>query len=199
MNRLQIDFLRHGEPEGGRRYRGHGVDDPLSNLGWQQMWAAVGQKRPWDVVISSPMQRCLSFAQALAAQQALSVVVEPDFREVGFGLWEGKNAQEIRQNDHDALVNFYRDPIAHRPPNAEPLDHFRQRVGRALQQLMDSPAGQHILVVAHAGVMRAVISWMLNAPLSHLYRVDIANAAWLKLTTHPERPPMIRLHGPTLD
>jgi len=35
-----IDLLRHGEPEGGVRYRGDGVDDPLSARAWKQMWAA---------------------------------------------------------------------------------------------------------------------------------------------------------------
>ena len=30
-----VDFIRHGEPEGGRRYRGNAVDDVLSEKGWQ--------------------------------------------------------------------------------------------------------------------------------------------------------------------
>jgi len=34
--------MRHGEPVGGRAYRGHSIDDPLSEKGWQQMWDAVG-------------------------------------------------------------------------------------------------------------------------------------------------------------
>ena len=36
-----IDLIRHGEPVGGRKYRGQ-TDDPLSEKGWAQMWAAVG-------------------------------------------------------------------------------------------------------------------------------------------------------------
>jgi len=28
-----IDLLRHGEPVGGKRYRGQ-IDDPLSEKGW---------------------------------------------------------------------------------------------------------------------------------------------------------------------
>ena len=53
-----IDLLRHGEPEGGRAYRGHSIDDPLSETGWQQMWAAVGYHKPWEQIVSSPLQRC---------------------------------------------------------------------------------------------------------------------------------------------
>ena len=32
-----IDLIRHGEPVGGRRYRGGRMDDPLSEKGWAQM------------------------------------------------------------------------------------------------------------------------------------------------------------------
>ncbi|MGH8626386.1 MAG: hypothetical protein ACREYC_14335 [Gammaproteobacteria bacterium] len=35
-----IDLRRHGEAEGGARYRGS-TDDPLTAEGWAQMWAAV--------------------------------------------------------------------------------------------------------------------------------------------------------------
>ena len=41
-----IDLIRHGEPEGGRAFRGHSIDDPLSEKGWQQMW---------DVLAKSPL------------------------------------------------------------------------------------------------------------------------------------------------
>ena len=48
-----IDLLRHGEPLGGRRYRGQ-RDDPLSEQGWRQMRASVGGYREWQAVVSSP-------------------------------------------------------------------------------------------------------------------------------------------------
>ncbi len=52
----QIDVIRHGEPVGGRRYRGHGVDDPLSEKGWQQMWKAVADRSDWQHIAA---RRCL--------------------------------------------------------------------------------------------------------------------------------------------
>ncbi len=30
--KTRIDIIRHGEPVGGRRYRGHGVDDSLTDI-----------------------------------------------------------------------------------------------------------------------------------------------------------------------
>ena len=59
-----IDLLRHGEPIGGRRYRGH-IDDPLSEYGWSEMWHAVSGETPWQQIITSPLRRCREFAEAL--------------------------------------------------------------------------------------------------------------------------------------
>ena len=46
-----VDLLRHGEPEGGKKFRG-AVDDPLSPQGWAQMRTAVGDGRDWQVIRS---------------------------------------------------------------------------------------------------------------------------------------------------
>lgn len=40
----QIDLLRHGETQGGSRFRGR-TDDPLTPLGWRQMWVAVSRRQ----------------------------------------------------------------------------------------------------------------------------------------------------------
>ena len=90
-----IDLLRHGEPQGGRRYRGQ-IDDPLSELGWKQMWDAVGDHAGWDHIVSSPLLRCRSFAEALGEARALPVSVDAGFREIGFGSWEGFTAADLR-------------------------------------------------------------------------------------------------------
>lgn len=198
MTTTRIDILRHGKPEGGRRYRGHGIDDPLSELGWRQMWAAVGEDWPWDAVFSSPMKRCRPFAEDLAGKIGLQVTVDERLKEVGFGTWEGRTRTELNTEDPSALRRFYADPVGARPVGAEPLDRFRDRVSAALQDILASHGNRHVLVVAHAGVMRAVLSWLLDAPLSRMYCVDVAHAALLRIRMKPDRPPQIAFEGPDL-
>jgi broad specificity phosphatase PhoE len=70
-NNTTIDLLRHGEPEGGRMFRGGGTDHPLSQTGWQQMSQSVEarierNRQNWDAIVSSPMLRCQAFASRLA-------------------------------------------------------------------------------------------------------------------------------------
>ena len=123
----RIDVIRHGEPVGGRRYRGHGVDDPLTETGWQQMWDAVGDRPSWHHIASSPLSRCLAFAQELSKKLRAGYSVDDRFKEIGFGAWEGLTPDEILSKDSNALNHFFQDPVRNRPEGAEPLETFSGR------------------------------------------------------------------------
>lgn len=181
MNDTLIDFMRHGEPVGGRRFRGNGADDPLSEKGWQQMWDAIGEHRSWQHIISSPMRRCSDFAQALADRCGLDLSLDERLREVGFGCWEGLSPDEIISRKPLEYEAFYRDPCRNRPAGAEALEDFGQRVARALQDLLSDYHGKHVLVVAHAGVIRAVLGYILSADAIAWYRTRIDNAAFTRV------------------
>jgi len=177
-----IDLLRHGEPEGGQRYRGCGIDDPLSETGWAQMRAAVGKvSEPWDHIITSPMRRCREFAEALSHERSLTLSVEQDLREVGFGSWEGRSPEAIKAEAIDEYLAFYSDPAVARPEGAEPLEDFAARVRHALTGLTERHGGEHLLVVAHSGVIRAAITHAMDVPAAALYRLRMPYAALTRL------------------
>ncbi len=175
MKETVIDLIRHGEPIGGRRYRGHGVDDPLSEKGWSQMWQAVGNYNAWHHIITSPLQRCQQFALALGERHGIAVTIEPRFKEVGFGEWEGLSHDEVKIGRAPEYQAFLRDPLNCRPRDAEPLEDFLQRVNSAYEEMAGSFAERHVLIVAHAGVMRALIAKTIQAPSVGLYRIKISN------------------------
>jgi alpha-ribazole phosphatase len=180
-----IDFLRHGEPVGGRRFRGDGADDPLSEKGWQQMWGAVGDHRPWQSIVSSPMRRCQEFATALSDQSRIPLSVDARFREVGQGSWEGLSPAEVIAANEAEYRAFYADPQRNRPPGSEPLEAFGARVAAALTDTLQAYAGEHLLVVAHAGVIRAALGFVLRAEPVAWYRTRIDNAAFTRFLSGP--------------
>ena len=171
-----VDFMRHGEPVGGRRYRGHGIDDPLSPLGWEQMRGAVGEHCQWDQIISSPLRRCRLFAAELAARHALPLAVDPEFREIGMGGWEGRSHQEIRTFESERFAAFKRDPVAVRPPGGESLEPFQRRIVAAYERQVAAYPGRRLLIVCHAGVIRAVLGHALGARPERWYRLQIGHA-----------------------
>lgn len=171
-----IDLIRHGEPVGGRKYRGQ-TDDPLSEKGWAQMWKAVGDYAQWQRIITSPLSRCQAFAEALAEKRGIPVSVEARFKEVTFGAWEGQTSAQLTARHPDLLFDFRCDPIAHRPAGAELLADFHARVTAGWQAMLDVHSGEHLLVVCHAGVIRMLLSGVLGMPAHNAYRIQVGSAA----------------------
>jgi alpha-ribazole phosphatase/probable phosphoglycerate mutase len=191
-----LDMMRHGEPAGGRKYRGQ-IDDPLSEKGWAQMHAAVGEALPWTRIVSSPLVRCRAFAETLAESSGLPLALDDRLKEVGFGAWEGKTAAEIEVDAPGTLARFKADPVNARPVGAEPLAEFHARVSAALDDLLARDDGQHMLLVGHAGVMRMALAWALHIPLEHAYRIEVATASLTRLRFDAGRASLI-FHGGSL-
>ncbi|MHB1186540.1 histidine phosphatase family protein [Thiobacillus sp.] len=183
-----LDLMRHGEPVGGRRYRGQ-LDDPLSEKGWAQMHAAVSESVPWTRIVSSPLLRCRAFAETLAGRHGLPLALDDRLKEVGFGEWEGKSAAEIEQDAPGTLMRFKADPLA----------VFHARVVAALDDLLEQHAGQHVLLVGHAGVMRMALAWALHIPLEHAYRIEVASASLTRLRFDDGHASLIFHGSPRVD
>ena len=195
-----IDLIRHGEPVGGRKYRGQ-TDDPLSEKGWRQMREAVGEHKPWQHIVSSPLSRCHAFATELAQKHQLPLSVDPRFMEVKFGEWEGKTADQLKANDPDIIARFRRDPVGQRPAGAEALEDFAARVAAAWQDVLQAHQGMHVLIVCHAGVIRMVLAHVLGVPLSRTYYIDVPSAGLTRITVEgagTDAAAQLRFHAGSL-
>lgn len=171
-----LDLVRHGEPEGGVKIRGW-QDDPLSEVGWEQMWQALGQASPWSTIVSSPMSRCVEFARQVASKYALPLEQEDRFRELGFGDWEGLDPEHLYATVPDAINNFWLDPGANQPPGAEPFLLFQRRVVAAWEDIRDRHQGRHPLLIAHGGVIRMLLAHVLGMPAGNMFRLEVPFAA----------------------
>jgi broad specificity phosphatase PhoE len=193
-----IDLLRHGEPVGGKRFRGQ-RDDPLSELGWRQSWDAVGEGAPWQHIVSSPLQRCAAFAEALASRHGLTFSIEPAFKEIGFGDWEGQTPEAIQRHAPEEYRRYRADPLRFMPPGAEPMAAFMERVARAWDGLLAGQRGRRVLVVCHAGVVRAVLAAVLGVTPERLFRIHIGYGARTRLVAVGDHPPTLVFHegGPS--
>lgn len=163
-----FDLMRHGEPVGGPMYRGS-KNDALSETGWQQMRAAVSEADRWDAIVTSPMLRCVEFARELASRHETPLHVDEQLREISFGEWEGHTAEELMASDGERLSQFWANPVAHTSPGGEPVRDFSSRVIGSWRHWQQELAGQKVLIVCHGGVIRMIVSHVLNVPLEHFF------------------------------
>ncbi len=178
-----IDLIRHGEPVGGHKLRG-ALDDPLSDLGWQQMHTSVQNIQPWQTIITSPLSRCHDFSTHLSSQLTLPLTINEHFKEINFGAWEGQSIKELMQKEPLALRNYWQNPDDHAPEGSEQMQNFLARIQNAWTQLIENEKGKHSLLVCHGGVIRAIIMHVLGMPKEHLWNIDVPYANVSRIVYH---------------
>ncbi|GLQ47187.1 fructose 2,6-bisphosphatase [Dyella lipolytica] len=175
---MSIELLRHGDT-GQRGYRGQ-LDDPLSDAGWMQLRDAVAG-HAWDIIASSTLQRCALFARDLALARGLPLRLDARLAEYHFGSWQGVPMEQIAEEQGDALARFWADPVAHPPPNAEPLDAFRDRLCAALDDLAAEAGGQRVLVITHGGAIRMLRCLLEKRGYGDMASIDVPHASLHRL------------------
>ena len=176
-------------------YRGQ-RDDPLSETGWQQMRDSAANQQGWTAVVSSPLLRCADFARELAAQRDLPLALDPRLQEMGLGEWEGRTPAELERDHPEELRRYRRAPYSVPPPGAEPLAEFQARVDAAWTDLCRQyHDGEHVVVVAHAGVIRAIVVGVLGMPPQHLFRLRVDYAHWTRIRLDADGTAQLLFHN----
>lgn len=164
---MTVYLIRHGQTQGNleRRYIGS-TDQPLCPAGRE----ALGPLPPVDRVYASPLRRCRETAALLYPGAAVEIV--PDFRECGFGAFEMKTYEELR--DDGAYQAWLDTGGVSAPPGGESKDSFQRRTVAAFRRLAASwgEEGSAALVV-HGGTIMALLEAL--EPSHDFYRWQAAN------------------------
>ena len=175
-----IDLLRHGEPVGGKTFRGS-TDDPLSEKGWQQLHCITEGHKPWQQVITSPLIRCYNFAHDFSCKYQLPLITVPELKEMHFGLWEGRLPKDVWDQSPDLLSNFWENPRKNAPPCGENYSDFQNRVLLAAKHHLYEFTQESKLVITHAGVVKALLQPILKVSDQDVLSIDIPLATLTRI------------------
>jgi len=193
---LIADLLRHGELEGGVKYRGT-VDDPLTEAGRFAMdgvWTKLQGKV--DLIVASPLTRCAEPAKEWATQAGIDCLIDERVVEMRYGAWEGKTSTEIRAEFPGMLERWRADPTGQRPPGGESPEELRARLTDWWQEARELHEGKRMLVVAHSGSLRMLLAIALGAPISTTRQIDMPYACWSRIAAN-ERHSWLMHHNLT--
>ncbi len=159
----QLILVRHGESVGNATETfTDSPEVPLTELGCAQAResAETLRKRFRPVrLISSPFRRAHQTAEIIAEALALPVEVEPDVREQNLGDLQGQPYELALHSP-----GFREQPIGQwRPPNGETLSEVRERAVSVLARLARAYPASDVVVVCHAGTIRAVWSFLAGS------------------------------------
>ena len=175
-------LVRHGETDWNKENRAQGrSDQPLNATGAAQARALADSLA--DVAFSgafaSDMSRAVETARPVLAGRDLRLTTVPGFREQDFGDWEGLDRQEVAARYPEEYRALMAGAGEFAPPGGETDTEFLGRVSAAVSKLGDlwSSGGENLLVVAHGGVVRALIVNLLGLGAGALWRFRLANGS----------------------
>ena len=175
----ELLVIRHGETDWNRQLRFQGqIDVPLNDIGLAQA-GRLGRRladEPIDVLISSDLQRARSTASAVAQVRGLQPLIDPVWREQGFGVLEGLDVGTIRTRHADLWSSWTRHECDYAlPGGGESNTDFHARVMRAMHAALALHAGRRIVVVTHGGVLDMLWRTAHALPLHGARVCDIPN------------------------
>ncbi len=159
---MVVTLLRHGltEPNKRRAYVG-ASDPPLCLEDKTEIERLRNSLTERTEVFSSDLTRCLETAKLLFP--AHDLIEMPEFREIHFGVWEGKTYEDLK-DDHD-YQSWLQQPFSQQPPGGESFSIFSERIEMGWKKLRkEAVSVRNITVVTHGGVIRYLLTVLAPEP-----------------------------------
>jgi alpha-ribazole phosphatase len=183
---LSIILLRHGKTEGNLigRYNGS-TDEPLCQEGIAE--AEAGEHYPEiPLVFASPMLRAQQTARIFFPNARIETV--QDLREMDFGDFEGRTAEEMEHDD--AYRAWVAGGYVEHCPNGESIPEFARRTTAAFTGGVAEAIARkqaRVAFAVHGGVIMAVMAAFSGSDTSYHswyvrncggYEITIDEAVW---------------------
>lgn len=184
MTGFALHLLRHGAPERPGLLLGRTDGAPTA----EGIAACVAQARTVGAerLIASDLQRCRLAGEAIGAAIGRPLAVDPRWREIDFGAWDGRAAEEI---DREAMARFWDDPDANPPPGGERWSMLVARVSRAVAALEPAPT----LIVTHGGAIRAALHILCGFERRPIWSFDLPYGVLVSLRLWPGDAPVAQI------
>jgi broad specificity phosphatase PhoE len=187
-NLTRLLLVRHAEVEESyHKIFGGRIDMNLSPRGHEQakILAKFLHRKKFGAIYASPMKRVQQTLAPLLTNGAPPQTILKDLREVNFGDWTGLNWEQVCEKfnlDTTEWLDHIERGLA---PNGESGPQFRARVEPCLREIVKNHPGQTTGIFCHGGVIRMILSILLELPLPKTNSFEIEYASVTQITLHP--------------
>ena len=188
----RLVLVRHAPTtETGKTLYGRLPGHPLSEKGMQMAAELADRLASLKVaaVYTSPLQRAVQTAEAVARRQRKPVLPHDGLIEVDYGKWSGRSLRSLYKLK--AWRTVVTTPSRVTFPDGESLLGAQTRMVRTCQDLASRHRNQWVLAVTHADTIKAALSHYLGQPLDLFNRIAVAPASVSVLDLPESGPPRI--------
>lgn len=143
-------------------------------------------------IYSSPLERAVDTARAVAQCQKLDVNLVPDLGETRIGEWEGKLIKEVEPTD--LWKQLQTQPVGVQIAGGESIDQVQQRMVAAIERIVAQHPNQIVAVFSHADPIKSVVAHYLKMDLNAFQRLIINPASVTVLLFHEHTVQLFRLN-----
>ena len=126
---------------------------------------------PIDAIYTSPLERTVETAQAIAGPRGLPLRLVDGLGEVKYGEWQGAELKELYKHELWPGVQFY--PSGTRFPGGETLGEAQVRVVTTLDTLRAQHPKGIIAVVSHADLIKLALAYYIGMHVDLFQRLEI--------------------------
>ncbi len=159
VEKTRIYVARHGQTFWNAKRLFQGKSDiELSPMGEEQA-RRLGERlkdEKFDAVYTSELVRTQQTARLALNNKEQALIIDDNFSEIGFGIWEGANIDDLIANQPEQMEKFFHKPNEFNLEGMEKLEDFIGRVIKRFEELVSKHRGEQILIVAHGGVVSAL-------------------------------------------
>lgn len=126
-------------------------------------------------IITSNLRRAADSARVFGLLWNRDVESDARVREMDFGAWDGQLWETIEASDGERLRAWSDHWPDVAPPGGEPLSAVVDRAREWIRDIRASDAGASltIVVVTHAGWIRAAVAELLGRPLARMFDIPV--------------------------
>ncbi len=124
---------------------------------------------PLDSVYSSTSGRTIQTAQLILGERKIPLVQKEDLREINVGEWQGMLSSDIERDFAEQVKTYYELPSQFESTSGESFHQLKERVLRAVEQIITAHPNGHVLIVTHGVVKKCLINHFNGADLDLLW------------------------------
>jgi probable phosphomutase (TIGR03848 family) len=155
-----------------------------------------------SAIISSPLERTMQTAEALAATMvsksgdSLEISREPELAECEYGDWTGRSLSELAQEDLWRAVQNHPASVTFPGAQGESMSNMAQRAVGAIRRWNDILGPDSVYVaVSHGDVIKAILADALGLHLDLFQRIGADPGSISVINYTPSRPFVLSING----
>ncbi len=194
-------LVRHGMTAGtGTVLTGRTPGISLDDRGRQQAATLAGRlaEVPLDAIITSPLDRCLQTAEAIAAArpgEPVPVQQDDQFAEVKYGDWTGQPLKRLARDPLWRVVQAHPSAVRFPGKDAESMPEVQHRAVAAVREWNERLGKDAVyLICSHGDVIKAVIADGLGMHLDLSQRIQVDPCSLSIIRYTPLRPFLVRMN-----